>query len=144
MPKSTTTQTNQTHRKRQAPAVYFDVDWLAGNKPSPDPLPLREDYLASLPQASSTYRNPLPLNLLASFLGLSLCCGLGTAWFYRSNIQDLWEQSAVATNKSSTTLPPAGIDKEKEREANETIEAILALQELAVPNDVNKPNTQKR
>jgi hypothetical protein len=33
---------------------------------------------------------------------------------------------------------------EQQRQADETIEAILALQEMAVPNNPNPPPTQKR
>jgi hypothetical protein len=119
------------------PPVCFDVPWLAGQKSKPNPLPSREQYqqlrtLGQLPRK----RSRKFINILASFLAVGLCCSIGYG-LHRSGWFNL-EPPTTPVAKDNTNLTP-----EEQRQANETIEAILALQELAAQSESNSA-TQKR
>lgn len=122
--------------------LAFDVAWLLGEKEQPDPLPDREELLTVSKSVRTPRRRRLSLNLLASLFVIGSVATIAsvmapkqlqnlTTWFYNP---------LPSTNQGDSTQWPE-MDL---HETNETIEAILALQELAAQSD-GKPNpTQKR
>ena len=130
-------------------SLAFDVQWLLGEKSDPDPLPDREQI-----RVRSRIRKPrhrgMPLNLLATVfvLGSIGTIGLLVATQGLTGIVPggMFESMPWVSVGAKDT--PSGkewaISPENEREANETIEAILALQELASQSDSKSPQTQKR
>jgi hypothetical protein len=133
------------------PRVCFDVLWLSGQKPSPDPLPSREEFLELKNTRYPTQKKKrTSVNILASLLAVGLCslasyALLQSGWLPGETPQGT-PHEITAENPSShaNALAPAPLTPEQQRQADETIEAILALQEMAVPNNPNPPPTQKR
>jgi len=131
-------------RERSANTVplAFDVAWLLGEKEQPDPLPDRAEILSLKKSVRTPRRRRLSVNLLASLFVIGSVATVAsvmvpdqiqslTTWFYNPS---------SSTNRDDSKQSPE-IDI---HETNETIEAILALQELAAQSD-GKPNpTQKR
>jgi len=130
-------------------SLAFDVQWLLGEKSDPDPLPDREEI-----RVRSRIRKPrhrgMPLNLLATVfvLGSIGTIGLLVATQGLTGIVPggMFESMPWVADgaKDSPSGNEGAISPESEREANETIEAILALQELAAQSDGKSTQTQKR
>ncbi len=134
-------------------SLAFDVQWLLGEKSAPDPLPDREEG-----RVRNKVRNPrrrrMLLNLLATVfvlgsigtIGALVATGVTTQGLQALIPGGVFESMPCVADR--TQKSPSGaegnLSLESEREANETIEAILALQELAAQSE-GKPNpTQKR
>ena len=148
--------TNPANSKSKAkspgqPRVCFDVLWLSGQKPAPDPLPSREEFLELKTTRYPTQKKKrTSVNILASVLAVGLCslasyALLQSDWLPSETPQQT-PHGITAENPSShaNAHAPAPLTPEQQRQADETIEAILALQEMAVPNNPNPPPTQKR
>ena len=124
-------------RKPADSQLSFDVHWLSGQKSSPPALPTRQEFLNQKNAPPPTgKRSPRTVNILASFLALGTLGAVGYG-LYRSD----WlapKHGSDAIAKDTPTLTP-----QQQRQADETIEAILALQEMAANADSN-PTTQKR
>jgi hypothetical protein len=121
--------------------VRFDVLWLAGQKPSPDPLPSRQEFL----ELKTTWHSPkkkkrTSINILASLLAVGLGSLAYYALLHSGSTPTEIPHEITAQNPNS----PAQWTPEQKRQADETVEAILALQEMAVPNILNTQPTQKR
>lgn len=125
-------------KHQKEPLVCFDVQWLAGQKETPDALPSRQEY-RELKTVSSTptKKTRASVNILASFLAIGLCCSVAYG-LYSSG----WLKTGTQT--PTTAGNPSGLTPEQQRQADETIDAILALQEMAAKADSNSPPTQKR
>lgn len=121
--------------QQSEPTLRLDIQWLCGQKKTPDRLPTREEYQ----QQRSTTKSPrrksrLFVNILASFLVLGAICG-STYGLYRSG----W----LPFGNSNTPMANNKLTPEEQRQADETIDAILALQEMAARSESNTP-TKKR
>jgi len=125
-------------KHQKEPLVSFDVQWLAGQKETPDALPSRKEY-RELKTVSSTpsKKTRTSVNILASFLAIGLCCSVAYG-LYSSG----WLKTGSQTLTDAGN--PSGLTPEQQRQADETIDAILALQEMAAKADSNSPPTQKR
>jgi hypothetical protein len=131
----------QDRSANKAP-LAFDVAWLLGEKEQPDPLPDREELQSVRKSARTPRRRRLTVNVLASLFVLGSVATVATVMAPKP-LQNLlsWFSSPSSSTYPDESTQPSEIDP---REANETIEAILALQELAAQSD-GKPNpTQKR
>lgn len=134
-------------------SLAFDVQWLLGEKSAPDPLPDREEI-----RVRNRIRRPrhrgMPLNLLATVFVLGSIGTIGALVATGVTTQELqalipggvfesmpWVADRTQNSPSSEK---GNLSPESEREANETIEAILALQELAAQSDGKPNSTQKR
>jgi len=135
-------------KPQKEPLVCFDVQWLAGQKETPDALPSRQEYRElknrelknrehKTVSSTSTKKTRASVNILASFLAIGLCCSVAYG-LYSSG----WLKTATQT--PTTAGNPSGLTPEQQRQADETIDAILALQEMAAKADSNSPPTQKR
>jgi hypothetical protein len=148
--------TNPANSKSKAKStgqtrVCFDVLWLSGQKPAPDPLPSREEFLELKTTRSPTKKKKrTSVNILASLLAVGLCslasyALLQSGWLPGGTPEQTpYEITAENPSSPANALAPAPLTHEQQRQADETIEAILALQEMAVPNNPNPPPTQKR
>lgn len=125
-------------KHQKEPLVCFDVQWLAGQKETPDALPSRKEY-RELKTVSSTpsKKTRASVNILASFLAIGLCCSVAYG-LYSSGWLKAGTQTPTTAGNSS------GLTPEQQRQADETIDAIVALQEMAAKADSNSPPTQKR
>ena len=128
----------KSSKHQKEPLVCFDVQWLAGQKETPDALPSRKEY-RELKTVSSTpsKKTRTSVNILASFLAIGLCCSVAYG-LYSSG----WLKTGSQTLTDAGN--PSGLTPEQQRQADETIDAILALQEMAAKADSNSPPTQKR
>ncbi len=128
----------KSSKHQKEPLVCFDVQWLAGQKETPDALPSRKEY-RELKTVSSTpsKKTRASVNILASFLAIGLCCSVAYG-LYSSG----WLKTGSQTLTDAGN--PSGLTPEQQRQADETIDAILALQEMAAKADSNSPPTQKR
>jgi hypothetical protein len=126
-------------------ALAFDVQWLLGEKSEPDPLPER-DQIRVRSKVSSPRRRRVSLNLLATVFVLGSIGTLSAIVASGFAPHGLFESIPWLADRSedSPNGPKPAISPESEREANETIEAILALQELAAQSDGKQTPTQKR
>ena len=124
-------------KDQQESLLRFDVQWLSGQKNNPDPLPSRHEYeqLNSVGQSPQKKRR-VSVNILASFLALGLFCSVAYGLYHLGWIPQVNPSRPFALENPQWT-------PEEQRQANETIEAILALQEMASQSDANPP-TQKR
>lgn len=137
MPTPSSPNSKNKAKSQAKPVLHFDVHWLSGQKKNPDPLPSRTEYqhlqTASNPQKSNLRSR---VNLLASFLAIGLVGLVGYGLFQSGMLP--WQEGKSTVVQSEPTLTP-----EQQRQADETIEAILALQELASQSESNS-QTQKR
>lgn len=134
-------------------SLAFDVQWLLGEKSVPDPLPDREEI-----RVRNKVRNPrrrrMPLNLLATVfvlgsigtIGALVATGVTTQGLQALIPGGVYESMPWVADRTQNSPSSAegNLSPESEREANETIEAILALQELAAQSDGKQNSTQKR
>jgi hypothetical protein len=137
MPTPSSPNSQNKAKSQGKPALHFDVHWLSGQKKAPDPLPSRTEY-QHLQTASNTQKsNPRwTVNLLASFLAIGLVGLVGYGLFQSGLLP--WQEGKTPVVQNEKALTP-----EQQRQADETIEAILALQELASQSESNS-QTQKR
>ena len=128
----------KSSKHQKEPLVCFDVQWLAGQKETPDALPSRKEY-RELKTVSSTpsKKTRTSVNILASFLAIGLCCSVAYGLYSSGWLKTGSQPPTTAGN-------PSGLTPEQQRQADETIDAILALQEMAAKADSNSPPTQKR
>lgn len=124
-------------KDRQESLLRFDVQWLSGQKNNPDPLPSRHEY----EQLNSAGKSPqrkrrTSVNILASFLAIGLFSSVAYGLYQLGWLPQVNPSRPFALENPQWT-------PEEQRQANETIEAILALQEMASQSDANPP-TQKR
>jgi hypothetical protein len=125
-----------TARKHSEPSLRLDIQWLCGQKKTPDRLPTRQEYQQLSKSKSPRKKSRLFVNILASFLVL-VALGGSTYGLYQSGWLP-FERSNIPMAKEDSKLTP-----EELRQADETIDAILALQEMAAKSETNTP-TQKR
>ncbi len=132
---------SQDRSAKTAP-LAFDVAWLLGEKEQPDPLPDREELQSVRKSVRTPRRRRLTVNVLASLFVLGSVATVASVMAPKTlqNLLSSFSNPPSSTNQDNATQT-SEIDP---REAHETIEAILALQELAAQAD-GKPNpTQKR
>ncbi|MCE2813357.1 MAG: hypothetical protein ACK480_16160 [Planctomycetota bacterium] len=123
--------------QQSEPTLRLDIQWLCGQKKTPDRLPTRDEYQQQRSTAQSPRRKSrLFVNILASFLVLGAICG-STYGLYRSGWLPFENSNTPMANDNSKLTP------EEQRQADETIDAILALQEMAAKSESNTP-TKKR
>ena len=119
------------------PVLCFDVQWLSGQKTNPDPLPTRQEFQ----QLQAAWKSPTKkirpsVNILASLLAIGLISSVAYGLYHFG-----WIPPGISTRPLAIQESP--LSAEEQRQANETIEAILALQEMAAQSESNSP-TQKR
>lgn len=122
--------------------LAFDVAWLLGEKEQPDPLPDREELNSARKSVRTPRRRRLTVNVLAALFVIGSVATVASMMAPKplQNLLSWFSNPSSSANQDDST-EPSEIDP---REANETIEAILALQEFAAQSD-GKPNpTQKR
>jgi len=124
-------------KDQQESLLRFDVQWLSGQKNKPDPLPSRHEYqqLKSVGKSPQRKRRTT-VNILASFVAIGLFCSMAYGLYHLGFLPGVNPSRPFALENPQWT-------PEEQRQANETIEAILALQEMAAQSDANTP-TQKR
>ncbi len=123
--------------QQSEPTLRLDIQWLCGQKKTPDRLPTRDEYQQQRSATKSPRRKSrLFVNILASFLVLGTICG-STYGLYRSGWLPFENSNTPMANDNSKLTP------EEQRQADETIDAILALQEMAAKSESNTP-TKKR
>lgn len=117
--------------------LCFDVQWLSGQKASPNPLPSRQEFQ----QLQAAWKSPPKkirpsVNILASLLAIGLVSSVAYGLYHFG-----WVPPGISTRPMA--IQEAPLTPEEQRQANETIEAILALQDMAAQSESNSP-TQKR
>lgn len=147
MPSSMTPSESSTKdRPTTAAPLSFDVAWLLGEKDQPDPLPDRDAIQSARKNVRTPRRRRLSLNLLASALvigSIAAVASIATPEPFQ-NVISWFSNPALPTQSPTQPDGSTELPETDSREANETIEAILALQEFAAQSD-GKPNpTQKR
>jgi hypothetical protein len=137
MPGTSIENSKSSANERTGTSLRLDIQWLCGQKKTPDPLPTRQQYQQQQSLSKSPPSKPRSfVNILASILVLGVI-GTSTYGVYRAGwlpIETLG--MPIATDKAKLT-------PEEQRQADETIDAILALQEMAAKSEPNTP-TQKR
>jgi hypothetical protein len=138
MPDSSKDHSEKNPKTQASSLLCFDVHWLSGQKTSPDPLPTRQEYqILQVSGRPVRRRFRRSVNILASFIGVGLLCALGYGLYQSRSARLVGPSEPIAKESPKWTT-------EQQRQADETIEAILALQEMAAAQSEPNPPTHKR